>query len=195
MRLKGRITQWQDARGFGFIQPALGGEQVFVHIRDISSSRRPAGGETVTYELKRDAKGRMQATNVYISGAHQQPKPKPSSSHYPPMLAAGMLALVTALAATERLPVFVPLAYAALSVITFFAYWQDKWAARQNAWRTPESSLLMLGLFGGWPGGVLAQRTLRHKSSKHSFQVQFWITVILNCGALLWLVMNPDQLP
>ena len=46
--------------------------------------------------------------------------------------------------------------------------------------RTPERTLLLLGLMGGWPGAFLAQRTLRHKSSKRAFQMKFWFTVVLN---------------
>jgi uncharacterized membrane protein YsdA (DUF1294 family) len=43
-------------------------------------------------------------------------------------------------------------------------------------------------LFGGWPGALLAQRTLRHKSSKMEFQRVYWITVALNCAALGFLM-------
>jgi uncharacterized membrane protein YsdA (DUF1294 family) len=46
----------------------------------------------------------------------------------------------------------------------------------------------MIALFGGWPGALVAQRVLRHKSSKASFQVTFWATVLINCGALGWLL-------
>lgn len=33
MRLQGKISEWNDARGFGFVQPNGGGERCFVHIR------------------------------------------------------------------------------------------------------------------------------------------------------------------
>jgi len=39
-------------------------------------------------------------------------------------------------------------------------------------------------LLGGWPGALVAQNRLRHKSSKMSFLVVFWATVLLNCVAL-----------
>jgi len=32
MRYKGKLTNWQDEKGFGFITPAIGEKQVFVHI-------------------------------------------------------------------------------------------------------------------------------------------------------------------
>jgi uncharacterized membrane protein YsdA (DUF1294 family) len=38
--------------------------------------------------------------------------------------------------------------------------------------------LHLLDLLGGWPGGFLAQRRLRHKCSKGSFQFVFWLIVL-----------------
>jgi len=70
--------------------------------------------------------------------------------------------------------------YAVASAACFIAYALDKSAARQGRRRTPERTLLLLGLAGGWPGGLAAQRLLRHKSSKTSFLVKFWLTVIVN---------------
>ena len=58
----------------------------------------------------------------------------------------------------------------------------------RNARRTPESTLHLFGLLGGWPGALAAQRLFRHKSSKASFQATYWITVVLNCAALAWLL-------
>jgi uncharacterized membrane protein YsdA (DUF1294 family) len=56
-----------------------------------------------------------------------------------------------------------------------------------NAQRTLENVLQVCALLGGWPGALLAQQVFRHKSSKRSFQVVFWITVVVNCGALVWI--------
>lgn len=64
----------------------------------------------------------------------------------------------------------------------------DKSAAVRNAWRTQERTLHLFGLLGGWPGALAAQRMFRHKSSKASFQATYWITVVLNCAALGWLL-------
>ena len=52
MRYQGRITRWNDDRGYGFILPNLGGEEVFLHIKAFKPRQpRPAGDEIVTYEL------------------------------------------------------------------------------------------------------------------------------------------------
>jgi uncharacterized membrane protein YsdA (DUF1294 family) len=76
------------------------------------------------------------------------------------------------------------LALAGLNMVTFLAYWQDKSAARRGAWRTPESTLHLLSLAGGWPAARLAQQTLRHKSSKGSFLLVYGATALLNTAAL-----------
>ncbi len=85
------------------------------------------------------------------------------------------------------LPLSVGGAYLAMSLSCFVAYAIDKSAARKGNWRTPESTLLLLGLVGGWPGAVLAQQWLRHETSKASFQWKFQVTVLLNLAGLLWL--------
>lgn len=78
--------------------------------------------------------------------------------------------------------------YGATSLLCFLLYAHDKHAARQGGWRTPEKHLQLLALLGGWPGALLAQKLLRHKSRKASFQRLFWGMVALNLlGALLLL--------
>ena len=85
------------------------------------------------------------------------------------------------------LPLQVGAAYLALSLGCFVAYAIDKAAARKGNWRTPESTLLLIGLAGGWPGAVLAQQWLRHKTAKASFQRKFYLSVVLNLGLFLYL--------
>ena len=78
--------------------------------------------------------------------------------------------------------------YVVASVVAFLAYGHDKSAAVRNAWRVQERTLHLFALLGGWPGALAAQRLFRHKSSKASFQSTYWITVVLNCAALGWLL-------
>jgi uncharacterized membrane protein YsdA (DUF1294 family) len=44
-----------------------------------------------------------------------------------------------------------------------------------------------MALLCGWPGALLAQQVLRHKSAKGEFRAVFWVTVVLNTGALVVL--------
>nr|WP_295768290.1 DUF1294 domain-containing protein [Rhodoferax sp.] len=67
-----------------------------------------------------------------------------------------------------------------MSLITFVAYAMDKSAAKRGNWRTPESTLHLLALAGGWPGALCAQKLLRHKSTKPAFRSVFWATVVVN---------------
>lgn len=66
----------------------------------------------------------------------------------------------------------------------------DKSAAKRAAWRTPEKTLHWLALAGGWPGALLAQQLLGHKSAKAEFRRVFWLTVVLNVGAFV-VVCSP----
>jgi len=85
------------------------------------------------------------------------------------------------------LPPAVGAAYLALSVVCFFSYALDKSAARRGERRTPESRLLVLGLLGGWPGALVAQQWLRHKTVKQPFRRMFWGTVAINLAGFLVL--------
>jgi len=195
MRLKGRITEWQDDRGFGFITPMIGEERVFVHIKSFTSrNRRPSGDELVTYEQKRDPKGRLQANNVSFSGKVALPTSTPGPGIKSLLFAVTFLVIVSIAVFEGRLPMFVFWLYLAGSGITFIAYAWDKSSARNNQWRTQESTLQLFSLLGGWPGALIAQKYLRHKSIKQSFQITFWGTVVLNCGGLIWLFMHPGVL-
>jgi uncharacterized membrane protein YsdA (DUF1294 family) len=84
-------------------------------------------------------------------------------------------------------PQVVGAAYLAASAACFVMYAFDKSAARAGRWRTSENTLLLMGLACGWPGAVLAQQWLRHKSSKPSFRTRFWATVGLNVGGFAYL--------
>lgn len=113
-----------------------------------------------------------------------------TSSSVPLVVALLFVLFVIAGTLTGRLPLAVIAAYGVVSILTFLVYWFDKSAARHGQWRTKESTLHLLGLAGGWPGAVVAQRVLRHKSRKQQFQVAFWGTVVMNSIALGWLATN-----
>ncbi|MDQ9169113.1 cold shock and DUF1294 domain-containing protein [Oxalobacteraceae bacterium R-40] len=188
MRYQGRITTWKDDKGFGFITPNGGGEQVFVHISTLSSRRRPQGGEIVTYELAMDGKGRSRAKAVAFVGKPSSCSGAAAHGIFPVLFTICFLVFILAAVLAGRLPAVVLALYGAASSVTFLVYALDKSAASRNAWRTQESTLHALALMGGWPGAVAAQRLLRHKSAKKSFQITFWGTVMLNCGLLGWLL-------
>lgn len=195
MRLKGRICDWRDDKGFGFIEPDGGGARVFAHIKGFANrERRPQNGAQVTYLAGTDERGRACAAKIAFDGeGYEAParsrSPRPSAHSNGPVVFA-LLFVILLLAATVAawLPIEIAALYATASAAAFVVYAWDKSAARSGAWRTKESTLHLLSLVGGWPGALTAQHCLRHKSSKRSFQVVFWITVALNCGGLAWLL-------
>jgi uncharacterized membrane protein YsdA (DUF1294 family)/cold shock CspA family protein len=187
VRYQGKITDWKDDKGFGFITPNGGGERVFVHIKSFTNrQQRPVGNEIVTYELTHDTKGRPQANGVAFVGKRITPANPSGQANAPIILTAAFLAFVAGSVFAGKLPTAVVWVYLAASLVAFVAYALDKSAARNDQWRTKESTLHLFALAGGWPGALAAQRLLRHKSSKPSFQFMFWVTVILNCCVLAW---------
>jgi cold shock CspA family protein len=65
MRIEGTLTKWNDDRGFGFITPAQGGPEVFVHISAFpKGGHRPTIGEQLTFEIEVDREGKKRAKNL-----------------------------------------------------------------------------------------------------------------------------------
>jgi len=188
MRTKGTITSWNDEKGFGFITPSAGGKQVFVHIKAFSNTnRRPEIDQLVTYALATDKQGRPCAATATLAG-DRLPKRTPRTNGSLSVIGAALfLAIVGISVFSAHIPSLILALYMVASLLTFIAYAADKSAARKGARRTPESTLHMLSLVGGWPGALLAQQRLRHKSKKQSFRSVFWVTAFLNCGAFVWL--------
>jgi uncharacterized membrane protein YsdA (DUF1294 family)/cold shock CspA family protein len=188
MRYKGKIHNWQDDKGFGFITPNGGGKQVFVHINSFTNRlRRPVTNEVVTYSVKKDASGRTQAETVLFAGERLALTSSAEFSKIPVIIVIIFVCTLTAMVAMNRAPIILLWLYGFTSLLAFVAYAIDKSAARNGRWRIPENTLHLMALAGGWPGAFAAQRILRHKSSKQSFLIMFWITATLNCIALGWL--------
>lgn len=78
MRYEGRLAQWNDERGFGFIEPAEGGDKIFVHISAFTrgAAVRPQQGDRLSFEIGTDPKGRKQARHVaWADRAERAPLP------------------------------------------------------------------------------------------------------------------------
>lgn len=209
MLLEGTLQSWNDERGFGFIAPDGGGPPVFVHISAFqNTAARPQARQRLSYVLDKPAGDKPRASRARVLGvavshsphatrprpaatrpqrqAAKAPRSAPSGSAallFIPALAALLLVLGLSFGSTWRAAGW----YLLASIVTFAWYAWDKAAAQQGHWRTPEKHLWLLGLLGGWPGALLAQRWLRHKSSKQEFLQVFWLTVVLNLVGLCLL--------
>lgn len=188
MRLVGRISGWNEDKGYGFVTPHDGGDRAFVHVKAFQfGSRRPVNGDLISYAASKDARGRTNATDVRYAGQKIEQR-KPSRAL--PRLALGVIFLLAVSLGMffGVVPVTITLGYLLLSCLSYIMYSLDKAAAGKNMWRTPESTLHSVDLLGGWPGALIAQQQLRHKTVKVSFQRVFWATVLVNVAVVAWLV-------
>lgn len=125
-----------------------------------------------------------------------RPTGKPHPASPPglwPVWAFALLAMAAAL--SRPIPLWLAWGYGLLNLGTFAVYAFDKNAARQGQPRTPESTLHLLALLGGWPAARLAQRWLHHKSRKTRFLIGYWATVATHCtaAAVVWQWLATPQ--
>lgn len=191
MRHQGRLTDWNDERGFGFITPLGGGATVFAHVSEFPrEQRRPIVTDLVTYVLDTDERGRPRAADVEFLAPTRAREPRseqfrPSgSSRSSTYVAIGFFALLAVAGAFNQTAWVVLLVDVVISTATLFAYRSDKLAALRGSWRTEEAALHLMALLGGWPGALVAQQRYRHKTRKQPFQLIFWLTVCGNLGIL-----------
>lgn len=199
VRFEGTLTQWNDDRGFGHVQPTLGGEPVFVHISAWpKGGGRPRMQQPISFEVETGPKGKR-ARNVRIVQIRQTRGPSRQAARVQWGTATlfaipAFLILFTAVSVLWRPPMWVAALYGAASMVTFVVYAADKAAAMRNGSRVPERTLHLLSLAGGWPGALVAQQVLRHKSSKREFRQVFWATIALNQIGFLVLASPAGRL-
>lgn len=183
-RNSGVVANWHDDRGFGFIKPADGGQDLFLHIKAFQNrEERPRDGMTVTYDSHLNREGQLRAEHVVVVGDtwSHAPAARRVGTQVIGYLAVACFALIMILeVGFWGMPAWVFAIYGGVSIVSFALYWQDKRAAIAGIWRVPEEQLHLLGLVGGWPGGIVAQNLFRHKTQKEKFARNFWYTVALN---------------
>ncbi|KAM3097496.1 DUF1294 domain-containing protein [Phormidesmis sp. 146-35] len=189
----GKLVKWKDDRGFGFIQPDDGSPEVFLHITGLKNvTRRPQANDTIYYYTVIESDGKARAYDAFISGARSKPTffstsiaSKPKFPIFTTLLLS-ILPLAGAVHFTwitrNPLPLIL---YPVMSLVTYSMYVDDKARAQRRDRRTPEKRLHLCELAGGWPGGFVAQKRVRHKSQKESYQFTFW--TIVTTHYLIWL--------
>ena len=203
MRLSGTLTRWDDTRGFGFVEADQGGEPLFVHIRAFGpmGAMRPTIGLRLNFEVEPSPKGGKRATRIQIERFRpeleaaraarariERRRAQPAQWGTASLLVLPLFLVGYALASWFwHVPGWVAAVYAGASLASLIAYANDKAAARAGRWRTSEQTLHMLALMGGWPGALVAQQWLRHKSNKASFRSTFWASVVANVAGFVLL--------
>ena len=192
MRIDGTLKSWNDERGFGFIDPTQGGQEIFVHIKAFEvRTERPQVGQRLTFEVEVNPDGKKRAKlvqQVRLTRASSRRRDSPAQWGTASYFAIpAFLVLYFFVAIVWRVPNWVAGLYLAASVVCFVVYVVDKSAAVAGRWRVSESTLIFLGLVGGWPGAIVAQQVSRHKSNKVAFRSAFWGSVVLNVLAFIAL--------
>ena len=189
----GVLKTWDEERGFGFIEPAQGGKDIFVPLAAFAPGKqRPQVKQRVRVEIETGPDGQPQASQVEVAmpASLRSVSRHEASAHWAMAIRLALpafLGLYLLLAIVWEIPASVALGYLALSALTLGAHAMDKYAAKRGLQRSSENMLHLLSLLGGWPGALLAQRWVRHKSAKTQFRQWFWITAAINVTAFVLL--------
>lgn len=188
-RAHGRLISWNDERGFGFIAPDGGGQDVFVHASAFAKEGRhiEVGGD-YEFDLDIGKDGRPKAKRVaFIAPPKSQPSSISQFLQRGPrfLVILAFLFIVVAISTVQPISPNWLIIYGVASITCFAGYGLDKVAASQKQWRVSETILLLIGLVGGWPGAIFAQEIFRHKTQKKTFRTLFWMTVAINMAAFV----------
>ena len=187
MRVQGTVVKWVVDKDFGFIAPSDGSADLFVHAEFfIHQGRRPLVGDSLSFEIVTNTEGKRRAERVLFAGERDpRQRDRLLDTLYGLFALIFLGAVGAAVYAKQLAPAFL-LLYLGASLFAFMLYWRDKVKANRDEWRIAETTLHLCSVVGGWPGALLAQRLLHHKSRKRSFQRVFLATVLLNLALVGW---------
>lgn len=204
-KLDGTIIQYDNEKKFGFIQ-TKNNKDIFFHIREFRPRREPAIGEQIVFELGEDNQGRICAVNIQeLSFIIQKEKEKAQKiqrrqayeayqerqeQKHSVLNAVCIFGLVYLILIAIAILFFnisklIFIWYIIISIVSFVVYYLDKVAAENDERRTPEKTLHLIDVLGGWIGASFAHKFLNHKATKAEFRVVFYITIIVNIIGLI----------
>ncbi len=68
MLFEGQVKTWNAERGFGFIEPAGGGQEIFLHVSAVPTHFRPPKiGQRFTFEVILNRDGKKRASNIGVN--------------------------------------------------------------------------------------------------------------------------------
>ena len=211
MRDQGRLVEWFDEKGYGFIQPNDSQkDRVFLHIKDFARpGPRPIIGCALEYVPFADGKGRFRAYQVrYVSHKsanegykHRNTDRRKKSVHlsvhknghkkspFLKYLSLSYLPLLAICTLLGYLDIGILVLVLMVNCLTFILYFIDKVKAVQQKWRIQEKTLHILAVLGGWPTAFLAQEKFRHKTQKQTFRDTYFITIVVNILIMACLIL------
>lgn len=192
----GKITQWHDEQGYGFIQTdRLPEVPIFFHISTVSwHKHRPTIGEHVIIKARYDAEQHRWTATQVSSPVRQQAVAEQEKRNHTllrPMRDKLKIATPVSLLWLILIACFSPklaAGYTIISLITLALYASDKRRAINQTSRIPERNLHTIALFGGWSGALIARYLFRHKTQKQPFISIFWLTVLCNIAFTAYLL-------
>lgn len=169
----GKIVAWDSKRGFGWLE--CEGERLFVHLREFKGTKiTPGLGVEFPFAMGTDVQGRPCAKGVDASLVNGSVKVTGWL-----LLAALLFWPIAGIANLSELWWIPVLQMAGLSAVIYKLYEHDKRQAIYHAWRVPQTIMYLGEMAGGWPGAFIAQRRLRHKSTKKFYQSIFWGIILI----------------
>lgn len=179
--MQGIIINYNEEKGYGFIKTSVYEENVFVHIKEVKNAKELEVGQSVTFEVVNNPKG-LAAINVSAGAKAKSP-----------YVTFGIASLILIMALfTVTTNYIQPLiAYlVAINLTTFVLYGYDKFISSTEKLRVPELNLQILALLGGSPSALMAQKFFRHKTIKGTFQIVYWVIVVLQIVLLGFFIQG-----
>ena len=185
-RQEGVVIEWDSRSSFGFAQS--GEQRVFLHIGNfVKRAKWPERDDRVSFVWGVDPQGRPCAQQIVLLS-------RGSVLSWAHFVVLGALLILPGLAVPKLAewlsPWWIGVCLLATSGLVVLDLWLDKRYAIGARYRVPEATLHLFELMGGWPGSYLAQRFLRHKISKRSYQVYFWLIVAMHQFFALDLILG-----
>ncbi|MGY3571858.1 DUF1294 domain-containing protein [Vibrio sp. SCSIO 43135] len=185
MAIVGKVAEWNDLKGYGFITVENQATRIFFHITDVSGrAQRPRINERVQFSLAKDSSGGLRAVKVE----------RPIVFNFSMAIVIWFSTIMVSSVWLFDYPVIILLYYLMASAVTYSLYGYDKTAEATGGWRVPETLLHVISVMGGWPGAILAQSILQHKSRVPVFMFIFWLTLLINFLLFCWTLTPQGEL-
>ncbi len=77
-----------------------------------------------------------------------------------------------------------------VNAVTFTVYYLDKRKAINKKWRIPEHDLILLAIFGGSVGALLAMKIFRHKTRHAKFYIGIPVILIIQLILAILIIIT-----